>query len=214
MTATDTAGGGLRARKKRETRRALHLAAVDLVTERGLGGVTTDEIAAAAGVSPRTFFNYFPTKDAAVVGLGPDLPEVFTDELLGRPADEPVMDSLRAALLVALAPLARDDDLRRRRRELIRRHPELVTTTVGVTMRVEEALARAVATRTGTDVEADLYPRLAAACAVGASRAALLHTRRRGGLEASLAEAFDLLAAGLPVRAHPPQDAAASRPGR
>src|SRR6476660_7135880 len=59
---------GLRERKKRETRRALNGAALDLVEEKGYAAVTTEEIASRAGVSARTFFNYFPSKEAAVIG--------------------------------------------------------------------------------------------------------------------------------------------------
>ncbi len=56
-----------RERNKRATRRALRAAALELGLERGLGDVSTDEIARRAGVSPRTFFNYFDTKDDAVL---------------------------------------------------------------------------------------------------------------------------------------------------
>lgn len=211
---TDTAtGDGLRARKKRATRRALHRAAVDLVAERGLSGVTIDEIAAAAGVSPRTFFNYFPTKDAAVVGIGARLPDLVAEALRGRPPAEGVLDALRAVLSDALGLAVRDDDLRARRRDVIARHPELATTTLGMTLRVEEALARAVAARTGTDPDVDLYPRLVAACAAGAVRAAALHATRQDGPDrpatahaalAALQDAFDLIAAGLPEPAGGP----------
>ncbi len=58
---------GLRARRRRETARDIHLVAVRLARERGFDTVTVEAISAEAGIAPRTFFNYFPTKEAAVV---------------------------------------------------------------------------------------------------------------------------------------------------
>jgi AcrR family transcriptional regulator len=63
---------GWRAQKKRITRQALHTAARRRVLESGLSAVTVEEICNEVGVSPRTFFNYFPSKAAAALGL-PDL---------------------------------------------------------------------------------------------------------------------------------------------
>lgn len=59
----------LRERKRRETREAIERAAVSLVDERGYDGVTVAMICDRAVVSQGTFFNYFPTKDAAIVGI-------------------------------------------------------------------------------------------------------------------------------------------------
>jgi AcrR family transcriptional regulator len=68
----DTGDLTWREQKKLLTRKALHDAARRLVLHSGVGAVTVEEICAEAGVSPRTFFNYFPSKAAAALGL-PDL---------------------------------------------------------------------------------------------------------------------------------------------
>src|SRR5688572_19862544 len=86
---------GLRERKKLATRLALHEAALRLVAERGLDAVSVDEIADRADVSPRTFFNYFSSKDDAVLGLDPEAPRRQADAFLARPADEPPAQALR-----------------------------------------------------------------------------------------------------------------------
>lgn len=61
---------GLREKKRRQTRDAIERAAITLVDERGYDGVTVEFICNRADISQGTFFNYFPTKDAAIVGIG------------------------------------------------------------------------------------------------------------------------------------------------
>jgi AcrR family transcriptional regulator len=62
---------GLRERKKRATRAAIHHAALELFAAQGFAGTTIDEIAAAADVSRATVFTYFPTKEDIVFGEAP-----------------------------------------------------------------------------------------------------------------------------------------------
>ena len=69
--AVGTSVESLRERKRRETRAAIERSAITLVDELGYENVTVAMIAERAVVSQGTFFNYFPTKDAAIVGLGP-----------------------------------------------------------------------------------------------------------------------------------------------
>lgn len=68
---------GLREQRKEETRRSLTSLARRLTAERGLNGFTLEELCAEVGVSRRTFFNYFPAKEAAIVGHTDD----FLDEV-------------------------------------------------------------------------------------------------------------------------------------
>src|SRR6476646_1972874 len=79
----------LRERKKQQTREGLASAAVELFIERGFDATTVEDIAAAADVSPRTFFRYYPTKEDVVVDL--------VERLAARPADEPLGRALREA---------------------------------------------------------------------------------------------------------------------
>jgi AcrR family transcriptional regulator len=68
-TATPASSG--QERRRRRTQRALQQAAIELTGRHGLTGVTVDDIAAAAGVSRRSFFNHFPTKAAALFDPDP-----------------------------------------------------------------------------------------------------------------------------------------------
>src|ERR1700679_1991917 len=69
LTAAPVSSGQVR--RRRRTQRALQDAAIALVGRRGLAEVTVEDIAAAAGVSRRTFFNHFPTKAAALFDPDP-----------------------------------------------------------------------------------------------------------------------------------------------
>jgi AcrR family transcriptional regulator len=192
---------GLRERKKAETRQALMTAAVRLAEQLGPDRVTVEAIAEAAGVSARTFFNYFPSKEDAIIGINPDETSELLDDLASRPADEAPLEALHAMALAAVARLeAKADDMATRHR-LTQAHPSLAMRRAARFSEVERAVAGEIARRTGLDVDREPYPMLAAATALIAIRVAMAAWQerdRRGPLADLLDESFTLLARGLP----------------
>lgn len=122
--------GSLRERKRRATMVAIENAATTLVLEHGFDAVTVDQICAAAEISKRTFFNYVPSKEAAVVGTTPeDVVEADRIAYLEQ-ADPDVPRATLRLFLAAFAASRTGDDahtvtLVQRRREIFRRDPEL-----------------------------------------------------------------------------------------
>jgi AcrR family transcriptional regulator len=117
---------GLRQRKQAATALTIERSAVALVLEHGLDAVTVDMICAASKVSQRTFFNYYGTKDAAILGsTPPSLDERMVREFLA--SDSP---DLLADLLTLLAPLlpggTMDSELVAARLKIISRTPSLM----------------------------------------------------------------------------------------
>ncbi|MEV1291069.1 TetR family transcriptional regulator [Pseudonocardia sp. NPDC049635] len=164
---------GRRERKKAATRTALAAAALRLCSEHGLEHVTVEQIADAADVAPRTFFNYFTSKEEAVVAGNATSTDVLVEAFAARPADEPVPESLRHALHAVVAdPQHRERVLRMR---VLRGHPTLLAHQLAAFVAQERALAEAVVARTGADPARDLYPMLVAAAAVTGLRVAVQH---------------------------------------
>jgi AcrR family transcriptional regulator len=129
MTTEDAAPrtdvpGSLRQRKRERTRAALIDAALDLFERQGYEATTIDEIAAAADVSPRTFFRYFPTKEA--VALGEDVGPGIIESLAARPAEEPILESVRRVVGDGLALVSAEDrDALLARLRIVYRTPSL-----------------------------------------------------------------------------------------
>ncbi|SSC21934.1 transcriptional regulator, TetR family, partial [Klenkia terrae] len=192
---------GLRDRKKAATRRALHVAALELVAERGLDAVSVDEIATAADVSPRTFFNYFPTKDDAVLGLDPDESGSVAAAVAARPGDETPVEALRAVAVERAAVMARDGELWPLRMRVVDASPVLLAHLAAAFGRGDHEVAAVLAARSGTGPQ-DLYPLLLAGVSGVAMRTALhrwLATDFTASLPDLMDEAWGVLAAGLPA---------------
>jgi AcrR family transcriptional regulator len=191
---------GLRERKKAETHQALATAALHLADELGPERVTVEAIADAAGVSPRTFFNYFSSKEDAIVGIPPAQSSALLADLLARPGDEPPLDALRAVLLAAVERLQAGGEDWVIRHRLIRKHHSLAVTRATWFAEVERRMTEEIARRTGLDPRLDVYPALVVSATIGALRVAIDAWQERarvGALEALIDDAFDVLAHGL-----------------
>jgi AcrR family transcriptional regulator len=208
--APDTAvvpGEGRRGRKKNATRRALRNASLRLVAERGFANVTVEDIAEAADVATRTFFNYFPSKESAVIGADPERIEQLRLSLLARPLRESPLRALRSVLVVYAAMIDEEfDDLGEGKQAwfqrfcAVRADPDLLGAYAAHMSEVERSMTRAMAERLGTDPDHDPYPALVTATALAAVRVAALYWSANGG-EDSLARltgvAIDCLGKGL-----------------
>jgi AcrR family transcriptional regulator len=155
---------GLRERKKLGTRWALSDAALELALERGLENVTREDIADRAGVSLRTFNNYFTGKYEAVAFRQIDRTRQSLAAFLERPVDEPLWSAITHAML---APLEAEGaaDVRPTREELVVLRDLLSARDLraALTKDLFADWVEAIAQRTGTDPVRDMYPRLVAA---------------------------------------------------
>ncbi|HUY50000.1 MAG TPA: TetR family transcriptional regulator [Streptosporangiaceae bacterium] len=201
-------GISLRERKKLATRRALRRVALDLVAERGFAHVTVEDIAEAADVSPRTFFNYFPSKEAVLFGADPERVTALRERLVHEAPGETALTALRAALVgesralaEELGELGGDPVSWLRRMKAARVDPHLRAAQAAHMANVERVVTDALAERLGTDPEHDPYPGLLAGAAMGVMRATTTFWASSGGAVAidHLADlAFRALADGLP----------------
>jgi AcrR family transcriptional regulator len=186
---------GLRARKKVETRQAIADAALALALDRGPAAITVDDIAAAAGVSTRTVFNYFATKEAAILGVDPQRRQDLVDRLAARPADEPPLDALHETLR------GRDQDAAiawRTRARLAQQHPSLQSAYLAGFTAIADELAEVIARRLPPEVAAGPYPRLVVIVALTAMRVAVDDAVTAGSdIPGAIDDAFAAVARGL-----------------
>ena len=167
---------GLRERKKLATRQALSSAALRLAVERGLENVTIEDITADANVALRTFRNYFASKYEAVAAIGADRARRIGASLLERPAGEPLWEALTSAVLQHYE--GTDQPFSRETMTsigLVLQTPAMRGEYLKVNFEMQNALAEAIAERTGTDLTADMYPQILAGAVTAATQVA---TRR------------------------------------
>lgn len=190
----------LRERKKARTREALIDAALRLFTEQGFEQTTVEQIAAAADVARRTFFRYFPSKEAVLFPDRERRLERFRESLTGTSDHDDVIEAVRQALLI----LADDYTDHRERVALQQRivlsSPSLLAYDHELDQHWEAALAEALGDRPGAPRHDRRHARLRAGAFMGVIRATLREwyaARGRTNLRALGQEAFELLRNGM-----------------
>jgi AcrR family transcriptional regulator len=191
------AGGrrdGLRERTRAAVRAELATLALELFAEHGFEETTVDDVAQAAGMSKRSLFRYFATKEDMVLGAVDSMGEAVADELRARPADEPPWQSLRTVLCAWEERIAASAD-RLTRLRLIEETPALRARHAQRRDAARQQIAEALRERPGTHLDAftaDLLTTAAGAALEAASREWL---RAGGKADRTLlaARAFDAL---------------------
>ncbi len=181
---------GARERKKRRTRLAVRQAAMELFSENGFAATTVDEIANRAGISARTFFNYFASKEQCVAFPHDDLAPSLRMALLARPKDEPPMVSFRESIKELFRTLEASEQVRNQliRGALLQRNEPALQAADGSFRRVWEETATEVLLARG---ESQMSARVNAVAAIGVWKAAM-HEWAAAGANGSMVQAIDL----------------------
>ena len=173
--------------------------ALALFVERGFEATTVDDIAGSAGISRRTFFRYFPSKNDVVWGAFDELLRAMAEWLSSTGGDTPVLDAITDAVVRfnSLPPEA--VPAHRQRMSLILHTPALQAHSTLRYAEWRDVVARFVAQRTGTE-PTDATPQLSGYLALGAAVASYEQWLADEGaqLDEVLTAAFAELSAGLP----------------
>jgi AcrR family transcriptional regulator len=152
---------GLRQRKKEESRRAIEDAAWELFAEKGYEETSINDIAERADVAPRTYFRYFPSKEAVMYPQFEELLQSVRDEFHRRPTDEPVVTSLFESLGKLSGSLEGGASRTQQRLAIIKRPGQPPIGTDYFRARLAEVAAELVLQREGDGDEARMRARLA-----------------------------------------------------
>ena len=162
LAAAETpAHAGLRQRKKDSSRRAIEDAAWELFAEQGYDETSINDIAKRANVAPRTFFRYFPTKEALMYPQFDEVLQSVRDEFRKRPADEPVITSLFESFEVLSGSLEGEASRALERMDMMKQRGQHPPGTEYFRARLAEATAELVLEREGDSDEARMRARLA-----------------------------------------------------
>ncbi|HET9781550.1 MAG TPA: TetR family transcriptional regulator [Candidatus Dormibacteraeota bacterium] len=190
---------GLRERKKLRTRAAIQKEAMRLFLEKGFEETTIEEIAEAVEISPSTFFNYFPSKEAVV--FQDDLDPLIIAAFDAQPADVNPIRRLRVAMRTVFSQLTPEQEtLIRERTQLFMATPELRGAMLSQFADLVEQVTELLAQRAGSGTS-DFAVRNMAGAVLGVLLASMLTIARdpKTDMVEIADSALEHLEAGLPL---------------
>jgi AcrR family transcriptional regulator len=166
VTEVGEAEVGLAERKRDAVRAHLTEVALDLLADRDFDSVTVDEIATAAGLSRRTFFRYFPSKEEVVLGFLDRVGDRLREQVIARPAHESPLEAVHAALRPQVTAYVVRADRTLALVRLLQMSPSLRARELESRQRLRDKVADAIGQRLGLDHHTDMRPRLLAGIAL------------------------------------------------
>ncbi|MCX4097235.1 TetR family transcriptional regulator [Nocardia sp. alder85J] len=189
-----SSGMNLRERKKERTRRTIRTEAFRLFREQGYAETTVEQIAAAADISPSTFFRYFPSKEQVV--LVDDLDPILIRALEEQPPELTPLEAFKRAAIATFHSMNSDEfAFEQERVRLVNTIPELHGVLIYELQRTVEMTAELVARRTGRATES-----LEVRAFAGAMIGALTTVFDNGQLDLErMVQILDFMQAGMPL---------------
>lgn len=188
-------------RRRSTTRDEIADVAIDLFAEHGFAAVSVDDVAQAAGIARRTLFRYYASKNAILWGDFEAHLEQLGQLLAEVPADVPLPDALRAALVDFNTFGEMESARHRERMRVILETSELQAYSMTMYAGWRGVIAEFVAARTGTQAD-DLAPQTIAWTMLGVALSAYAHWLDHDSipLAEALHAAFDVVTPGLTPR--------------
>ena len=190
---------GLRERKKAKTRAAIQRHALRLFREQGYEATTVEQIAAAADVSPSTFFRYFPTKEDVV--LYDPFDPIILAAFKAQPLELTPLQAIREAMHATIATMSAEDTAEQwLRAMLVLSVPDLRMRMLNDLMVTTQALAELVAARVGRRTD-EAHVRMFLGAVTGALLATFVANANasKADLLALVDECLEYLEAGMPL---------------
>ncbi|BAX93130.1 TetR family transcriptional regulator [Mycobacterium shigaense] len=151
--------GSLRDRRRAELLSQIHRTAHQLFAERGFEAVTTEDIAAAAGISISTYFRYAPTKEGLLIAPVREASAESVGLYGARPSDESAVEALIQLAVARAQEISEVEDLDTWR-QAVAAAPHLLSQSMLVSESDLLEFIEQVAARMGVDAEVDIRPAL------------------------------------------------------